>query len=417
MAYDSWLTPSPLSGSGNGEIVNKATNHTGRVLRSTVVTVVPAKGDSKTYTVNQSPSPEFITVQTEYNVAKDSTSLEITGQSNTSKINWESVDTRLAPGTSDSFSLTIPDSYMVEDSPVTNNANIPGDPGASSQFDFSGIITFTSNETILERSGTITLTAGAGGSGLVKTITITQAAGDATISLSPTSGTFTAAGSANTVTVRSNAPWSSSNSSNTWLTVNTPSATGNKSVSITAAAYTGRTQRTGSVVFTTTVGGSKTATYSATQSGAAEFVRWASATYTASKSGGSVVMTGTTNSTKLTFRVAAGGTLTPTIPQTYTANSVSTKNGSVISGDPGASRQFNFSITITVPANLEVTEKTCNITVTPNSGAAQNAKLTQSAGDVILSVTPQTITLPASGTQVGNKGTVNVVSNVSWTVS
>lgn len=410
MAYDSWLTPTPLSGSGNGEIVNKATNHTGRMLRSTVVTVIPAEGDSKTYIANQSPSPEFITVQTSYNVSKDSTSLEITGQSNTNKINW----VKTTPGT---LNPTIPQTYNVGKEVVNNNVEIPDDPGASNQFNFSNTITFKQNTTVSARTCTITLTAGAGGSGLVKTITITQAAGDATISLIPTSGTFTAAGSKNTITVRSNTSWSSSNSSNTWLTVNTPSATGDQSVSITAAAYTGRVQRTGSIVFTTSTGGTKTATYSATQSGAAEFVRWASATYIASKSGGSVVMTGTTNSTKLTFSVAAGGTLTPTIPQTYTVNKVSTNNGAVISGDPGASKQFDFSITITVPANLEVTEKTCNITVTPNSGTAQNAKLTQSAGNVILSVTPSTITLPASGTQVGNEGTVNVVSNVSWTVS
>ena len=410
MAYDSWLTPSPLSGSGNGEIVNKATNHTGRVLRSTIVTVTPAEGDPQTYTVNQSPSPEFITVQNSYSVAKDSTSLKITGQSNTNKINW----VKTTPGT---LNPTIPQTYNVGEEVVNNNTTIPGDPGASNQFDFSNTITFTQNTTISARTCTITLTAGAGGSSLVKTITITQAAGDATISLVPTSGTFTAAGSTNTITVRSNAPWSSSNSSNTWLTVNIPSATGDQSVSIIAAAYTGRTQRTGSVVFTTTTGGTKTATYSATQSGAAEFVRWASSSYTATKSGGAVTMTGTSNSSKLTFSVAGGGTLTPTIPQTYIANKVSTNNGATISGDPGASKQFDFSITITVPANLEVTEKTCNITVTPNSGAAQNAKLTQSAGDATLSVTPKTITLPASGVPVGDEGTVNVVSNVSWTVS
>lgn len=410
MAFDSWLTPTPLSGSGNGTITNTAQTHTGRATRTTIVTVSPSVGDAKTYTVNQTAAPEFITVSGTASVGANDTQYTVSGQSNTAKINW----TVLSTG---SLSPTVPSSYTANGASATNNANIPGDPGASAQFNFSGVVTFTANPTISTRTGTITLTAGAGGSGLVKTITITQAAGDATISLVPTSGTFTAAGSSNTITVRSNTSWSFSNSSNTWLTVNTPSATGDQSVSITAAAYTGRTQRTGSIVFTTSTGGTKTATYSATQSGAAEFVRWASATYTASKSGGSVVMTGTTNSTKLTFSIAAGGTLTPTIPQTYTANSVSTNNGAAISGDPGASKQFNFSITITVPANLEVTEKTCNITVTPNSGAAQNAKLTQSAGDVTLSVTPKEITLPASGTQVGNEGTVNVVSNVSWTVS
>ena len=62
MAFDSWLSPTPLSGTGNGVISNTASQHTGRVARTTIVTVTPSVGDAKTYTVNQTASPEFITV-------------------------------------------------------------------------------------------------------------------------------------------------------------------------------------------------------------------------------------------------------------------------------------------------------------------------------------------------------------------
>lgn len=410
MAFDSWLTPTPLSGSGNGTITNTAQTHTGRVARTTVVTVSPSVGDAKTYTVNQTASPEFITVSGTASVGATDTQYTVSGQSNTAKINW-------TVSTSGSLSPTAPSSYTANGASATNNVNIPGDPGADSQFNFSGVVTFTANTTVSTRTGTITLTAGSGGSGLVKTITITQAAGDATISLNPTSGTFTAAGSKNTITVRSNTSWSSSNSGNTWLTSNIPSATGDQSVSIIAAAYTGRAQRTGSIVFTTTNGGSKTATYSATQSGAAEFVSWAQSTYSATKSGGTVTMTGTSNSSKITFSLKSGGSIIATIPTTYTANSNTTNNGAAISGDPGSTAQFSFSIGIVIPANITVDTKSCVIVATPNSGAAVEATINQAAGDVTLDVSPTTITLRASGTASGDKGKVNVTANTSWTVS
>jgi hypothetical protein len=410
MAFDSWLTPTPLSGSGNGTITNTVQTHTGRVARTTVVTVTPSVGDAKTYTVNQTASPEFITVSGTASVGATDTQYTVNGQSNTAKINW----TVSTPG---SLSPTAPSSYTANGASATNNVNIPGDPGADSQFNFSGVVTFTANPTVSTRTGTITLTAGSGGSGLVKTITITQAAGDATISLSPTSGTFTAAGSKNTVTVRSNTSWSSSNSGNIWLTSNIPSATGDQSISITAAAHTGRAQRTGSIVFTTTNGGSKTATYSATQSGAAEFVRWAQSTYSATKSGGTVTMTGTSNSSKITFSLKSGGSIIATIPTTYTANSNTTNNGAAISGDPGSTTQFSFSIGIVIPANITVDTKSCVIVATPNSGTAVEATINQAAGDVTLDVSPTVITLPESGTASGDDGKVNVTANTSWTVS
>ena len=410
MAYDSWLTLTPLSGSGNGTITNTVQTHTGRAVRTTIVTVSPSVGDAKTYTVNQTAAPEFITVSGTASVGATDTQYTVSGQSNTAKINW----TVSAAGT---LSPTVPSSYTANGSTATNNVNIPGDPGARAQFNFSGVVTFTANPTISTRTGTITLTAGSGESGLVKTITITQAAGAATISLSPTSGTFTAAGSSNTITVRSNAPWSSSNSSNTWLTVNIPSATGDQSVSVTAAAHTGRTQRIGSIVFTTTSGGSKTATYSATQTAKAEFVSWAQSSYSATKSGGTVTMTGTSNSSKITFSLKSGGSITTTIPPTYTANLVSTSNGGAISGDPGSTAQFSFSIGIVIPPNLTIDTKSCVIVATPNSGAAVEATINQVAGDVILDVSPTTITLPASGTASGDDGKVNVTSNTSWIIS
>jgi hypothetical protein len=408
MAYDSWLTPMPLSGSGNGTIINKATTHTGRVKRTTIVTVSPSVGDPKTYTVNQTAAPEFITVSETASVGATATSYTVSGQSNTSKINWTVSSTG-------SLSPKAPSSYTANGASATNNANIPGDPGASAQFNFSGVITFTANPTISTRTGTITLTAGAGGSGLVKNIVFTQAAGASTLSIHPTSATYAQAGEGKSVFVTTNSTWNASSNAG-WLTA-APSTGGSINTTITAAAHTGRSNRTGVVTFTVTAGGSKTAKFNATQTAKAEFVSWAQSTYSATKSGGTVTMTGTSNSSKITFSLKSGGSIVATIPTTYTANANITNNGAAISGDPGSAAQFSFSIGIVIPANITVDTKSCVIVATPNSGAAAEATINQAAGDVTLDVSPTTITLQASGTGYGDDGKVNVTSNTSWSVS
>lgn len=408
MAYDSWLTPTPLSGSGNGTITNTAQTHTGRVARTTIVTVSPSVGDAKTYTVKQTAAPEFITVSETASVGATDTQYTVSGQSNTAKINWTVSSTG-------SLSPKAPSSYTANGASATNNANIPEDPGASAQFNFSGVVTFTANPTISTRTGTITLTAGTGGSGLVKNIVFTQAAGASTLSIQPTSATYAQAGEGKSVSVTTNSTWNASSNAG-WLTA-APSTGGSINTTITAAAHTGRSNRTGVVTFTVTAGGSKTAKFNATQTAKAEFVSWAQSSYSATKSGGTVTMTGTSNSSKITFSLKSGGSITATIPPTYTANSVSTSNGGAISGDPGSTAQFNFSIGIVIPPNLTIDAKSCVIVATPNSGTAVEATINQVAGDVILDVSPTTITLPASGTASGDDGKVNVTSNTSWTVS
>lgn len=408
MAYDSWLTPTPLSGSGNGTITNTAQIHTGRVARTTIVTVSPSVGDAKTYTVNQTAAPEFITVSETASVGATDTQYTVNGQSNTAKINWTVSSTG-------SLSPTAPSSYTANGASAKNNANIPGDPGASAQFNFSGVVTFTANPTISTRTGTITLTAGAGGSGLVKNIVFTQAAGASTLSINPTSATYAQAGEGKSVSVTTNSTWNASSNAG-WLTA-TPPTGGSINTTITATAHTGRSNRTGVVTFTVTAGGSKTARFNATQTAKAEFVSWAQSTYSATKSGGTVTMTGTSNSSKITFSLKSGGSITATIPPTYTANSASTSNGGAISGDPGSTAQFSFRIGIVIPPNLTIDTKSCVIVATPNSGTAVEATINQAAGDATLDVSPTTITLPASGTASGDDGKVNVTSNTSWTVS
>ena len=196
-----------------------------------------------------------------------------------------------------------------------------------------------------------------------------------------------------------------------WVTPNKVSGSGNDTVAWTGTAHTGRNSRTTTATFSASGVESKTLTI--IQAGKAEFVTIDS-TASVSKSGGSVTISGTSNSSKLTFSITGTDSIGLTLPSTYTANSVSTSNGAAITGDPGATQQYPFSITFTgIGENTTISSLTAQITVTPNSGTAATCDITQAAGDPYLTISPTTINLTAAGTAVS----VSVSSNTSWSVS
>ena len=196
-----------------------------------------------------------------------------------------------------------------------------------------------------------------------------------------------------------------------WVTPSKTSGSGNDTVSWSATEHTGRTARTTTATFSAS--GVESKTLSITQSGASEFVT-IDATATVAKTGGSVTISGTSNSPKLTFTETGTDNIGITLPSAYTANSVSTNNGAAISGDPGATQAYAFSITISnIAANTSTSSKTSQITVTPDSGTAAVCNITQAAADAYLTISPDSITIPAAGTAQS----VSVSSNTSWSIS
>lgn len=146
------------------------------------------------------------------------------------------------------------------------------------------------------------------------------------------------------------------------------------------------------------------------QAGKPEYVDIAESA-AAEKTGKVVTISGVSNSKKLTFSLGTGD-LDINLPDSYNANSISTVNGAEISGDPGAQAVYNFSITVTVPANETVDPKTRQIIVVDEGGHQDICLLTLAAGDAYLRVTEGEISLDYLGTPV----TVNVESNTEWTV-
>jgi hypothetical protein len=147
------------------------------------------------------------------------------------------------------------------------------------------------------------------------------------------------------------------------------------------------------------------------QAGKPEFVDIADAA-SADKAGKVVTISGVSNSKKLTFSFGTGNLTDITLPSTYTANSLSTSNGANISGDPGALAEYNFAITIAVPANNDNTSKSRQIIVTDEAGHQDVCTLTSAAGDAYVTIAEGDIELDYLGTPVA----VEVKSNTSWTI-
>lgn len=196
-----------------------------------------------------------------------------------------------------------------------------------------------------------------------------------------------------------------------WVTPNKVSGNGDDTVAWTGSVHTGRSSRTTTATFSASGVESKTLTI--VQAGKAEFVTIDS-TASVAKGGGSVTISGTSNSSKLTFSLTGTNGIGLVLPSSYTANSVTTNNGTAITGDPGAAQEYSFSITFTgIGENTTIAALTSQLTVTPNSGTAATCDITQAAGDAYLTISPTTINLTAAGTAVN----VSVSSNTSWTIS
>ena len=200
-----------------------------------------------------------------------------------------------------------------------------------------------------------------------------------------------------------------------WLIPSKTQGSGNDTVNVTAGAdNTGRNSRSTNMTFK--AANCDDVVRQVVQAGKPEFVSM-QASAAIDKTGGTITITGTTNSSKLTFSLASGGTLELTLPSTYLANSVSVGNGAAISGDPGASQEFPFSIQFAnVGANPDITAKSVQLIVTDDAGNTATCTITQAAGDATLSVSPASVQLDWNAATAETSASFTVTSNTNWTI-
>ena len=196
-----------------------------------------------------------------------------------------------------------------------------------------------------------------------------------------------------------------------WAVANPSQGSGNKTVNVSSdVAHTGREAR--STTLTITAANVSPVNVTVNQAGKPAYVQNNSDTASAAKGGQNVTISGKANSKKLTFSLGTGN-LAISLPSTYTAASLSTANGAEISGDPGATQEYNWSIVITVPANEEINALTRQIIVTDEGGNTDTCVLTQAAGSATLTVSKNVIELDYQGTAQS----FDITSNTSWNIS
>ena len=201
-----------------------------------------------------------------------------------------------------------------------------------------------------------------------------------------------------------------------WLVPSKTQGSGNDTVNVTAGTNnTGRNPRSTNMTFK--AANVPDVVRQVIQAGKPEFMNIQSAA-AVSKDGVQVLtIEGTTNSSKLTFSLASGGTLVLTLPETYLANSLTTNNGAAIQGDPGAGAEFPFSIQFTnIPKNPVITEKSVQLIVTDNAGHTATCVITQAAGDPVLEVSPASVQLDWNAATEGTSASFIVTSNTNWSI-
>ena len=147
---------------------------------------------------------------------------------------------------------------------------------------------------------------------------------------------------------------------------------------------------------------------------AAEFIEFDNSSPAVDKGGGTISLTGKSNSQKITFSKGSGDIIAANISAiAYQANGSSATSGTAIKGDPGAKAKYSFSLTLTAAANDTIKARTQQIIATANGGQKAIATLHQTAGDPFIEVAPTSVDVPQDGSAVQ----VMVDTNTTFTVT
>lgn len=189
-AKPSWIKLSAVEGTGNSQVNVTAPVYKGRKGRSGSITVA-VEDLTEEVAIQQSGSNIWDVTTQSLAFVKTGEAKKFTGNSNLASITF-AVD-------SDASNWLTADKLVVATKKYNSGAAIEGDPGASNVYSFEITFTAAANPTVSPRSGHVTVNG--------QKYTVTQAAGDATLSVSPTSLIFAAAGETKQITITTNTAW------------------------------------------------------------------------------------------------------------------------------------------------------------------------------------------------------------------
>lgn len=145
-----------------------------------------------------------------------------------------------------------------------------------------------------------------------------------------------------------------------------------------------------------------------------EFIEFDNKSPAVDKGGGTITLTGKSNSQKITFSKGNGAIISAEISAIkFTANGAEATSGINISGDPGAKAKYSFRLTLTAAENETIEARTQQIIAKANGGQRATVTLNQTAGDPFIEVMPTNIDVP----QDGSAAQVTVDTNTTFTVT
>ena len=145
-----------------------------------------------------------------------------------------------------------------------------------------------------------------------------------------------------------------------------------------------------------------------------EFIEFDNKSPAVDKGGGTITLTGKSNSEKITFSKGTGGIISANLTAIkFTANGATATSGTAISGDPGAKAKYSFSLTLTAAGNETIEARTQQIIAAASGGQKAAVTLKQTAGDPFIEVAPTKIDVA----QDGSASQVTVDTNTTFTVT
>lgn len=189
-AKPSWIILSAVKGTGNSQVDVTAPVYKGRNGRSGSITVV-VEELSEEVAIQQEGSTIWDVTTKSLAFIKTGEAKKFTGNANLAAITF-AVD-------SDASAWLTAGKLVVNKAQYNSGVDIDGDPGADNIYAFEITFTAAANGTVSARTGHITVNG--------QKYSVTQAAGDATLTVSPTALTFAAAGETKQITITTNTAW------------------------------------------------------------------------------------------------------------------------------------------------------------------------------------------------------------------
>lgn len=192
--------------------------------------------------------------------------------------------------------------------------------------------------------------------------------------------------------------------------------TGNAQIKINSAnPYTGRTDRS-TVISGKIVGKTNTVKVTVTEKAADEFITPDGLTIKVGKGSETIHVTGKSNSKLLTFTWKTNFGIANVTSFKVNSSTIAT-SGIAIVGDPGATGQYTYDVTVVVPKNETITARSATLEIKgEGSTVVKTITITQALGDSYLyldsqGITTATVTIPKGG----GEQTLKILSNDEWT--